>query len=746
MSSLLLFLIAINVLNVILGLLILRKNRRSAINRTFSAIIFLTVLWAGFNYLCDHPISPELAITWNRLVFTTAFLQGAFLFYFASIFPFSFRRFERISKLVLLPLGILLAIISAITNLIVSKVEFLDWGTNVVPGTLYGSFIGFMSITVIGMLILLIAKYRLSKGLEKYQLKYLFFGFFITALIVLTTNLFLPLITGNNQLAMFGPLSMVFLIAFTVYSIVRHRLMDIRLVIRKVILQILLSIIFLTFILGSIFAVATLLAKRIPDLKLVFTGAIAMTIALSFYNPLNKFLEKLANKYFFTSLYNYRATLEDLATKLTAVIEIRKVIDLIVDTIIRTMGLDRTGVLLLSPEKNSKRYLIAKVIGFNEQNGISLVRDNFLVQWLQISKKIVVREELNWLIDEAKDDVEKSKLMRLKTNMAKIEASLCIPLFSKNTLISIIVLGSKVTHDAYTLEDLQLLQTIANQASIAIENARSYEQIQDLNKNLEDKVDQQTKEIKDQNIHLEELLKMKSEFLQIASHQLRTPLSAIRGLLSMQADGDFDKLPKKEYKGQQLKMLESANRLSNIVNDLLDAMELEGGYLNFEFVPTDLGEMITAIMQELQPNYDKKGLYLKLVQSKEPLPKIEIEPKYLREALENFIDNAEKYTNKGGVTVTLSRKNNHAVISITDTGIGIPRTDMPKLFHKFSRGEKSTYQHTDGSGLGLFIAKNIIDEHRGTISIDSAGEGKGTTITVTLPLTQPSLPKNNNKK
>jgi signal transduction histidine kinase len=403
-------------------------------------------------------------------------------------------------------------------------------------------------------------------------------------------------------------------------------------------------------------------------------------------------------------------------------------------------------VLLLSPEKNSKRYLISKVIGFNEQNGISLVRDNFLVQWLQNNKKIVVREELNWLIEEAKDDAEKSKLMRLKANMAKIEASLCIPLFSKNTLISIIVLGSKVTHDAYTLEDLQLLQTIANQASIAIENARSYEQIQDLNKNLEDKVDQQTKEIKDKNIHLQELLKMKSEFLQIASHQLRTPLSAIRGLLSMQADGDFDKMPKEEVKTQQQRMLESSNRLSNIVNDLLDAMELEGGYLNFEFAPTDLGEMITAIMQELQPNYDRKGLYIKLVQPKEPLSKVEAEPKYLREALENFIDNAEKYTNKGGTTVTLSRKNNHAIISITDTGIGIPKTDMPKLFQKFSRGEKSTYQHTDGSGLGLFIAKNIIDEHRGTINIDSPGEGKGTTITITLPLTQPSLPKNNNRK
>jgi len=101
----------------------------------------------------------------------------------------------------------------------------------------------------------------------------------------------------------------------------------------------------------------------------VFTGSFAMVIALLFMDPLRKFFEKLANRYFFTSLYNYQATLEELATKLTTVIEMPKVIDLIVDTIIKTMGLDRARVLLLSNERNANRYLIAKVIGFNEQIG-----------------------------------------------------------------------------------------------------------------------------------------------------------------------------------------------------------------------------------------------------------------------------------------------------------------------------------------------------------------------------------------
>lgn len=204
----------------------------------------------------------------------------------------------------------------------------------------------------------------------------------------------------------------------------------------------------------------------------------------------------------------------------------------------------------------------------------------------------------------------------------------------------------------------------------------------------------------------------------------------------MQADGDLDKLPKEEQKKEQQHMLASANRLSNIVNDLLDAMELEGGNLNFQFQDVDLVKIIKEIADELKSNYDKKGIKFKLHAPKD-FPHIEAEPKMLREALENVINNAEKYTNKGGVTVTLSKANKHITIQVKDTGIGIPESDKSKLFEKFSRGEKSTYQHTDGSGLGLFITKNVFIEHHGDITLESEGEDKGTTVIISLPITQP---------
>lgn len=241
--------------------------------------------------------------------------------------------------------------------------------------------------------------------------------------------------------------------------------------------------------------------------------------------------------------------------------------------------------------------------------------------------------------------------------------------------------------------------------------------------------------LQDANRHLKELLKMKSEFITIASHQLRTPLTAIRGLLDMQAKGDFDRLDAAKRKDLQKDMLLAANRLNNIVNDLLDALEVEGG-LHLEFKPVDIAKIIQEAIKTLQFNYDKKKLYLKF-EKIGLIPKIEAADKYAREIFVNLIDNAEKYMEAGGTTVTVKQVSDKIEVRVKDTGIGITKEDYQRLFEKFSRGKKAALIHTDGSGLGLFIVKKIVGEHHGTIKFESEGLGKGTTFIVNLPIKQP---------
>ncbi|MBI1833754.1 MAG: hypothetical protein HYR90_02920 [Candidatus Andersenbacteria bacterium] len=247
-------------------------------------------------------------------------------------------------------------------------------------------------------------------------------------------------------------------------------------------------------------------------------------------------------------------------------------------------------------------------------------------------------------------------------------------------------------------------------------------------------------ELSEANTHLKELMDIKTEFLQIASHQLRTPLTSLRGLLAMQAEGGFDQLPDQERRGMHKNMNSAANNLNNIVNDLLDAMELEGGKLNFTWEQVDIMRLLQESVDTLKPAYDKKGLTIAF-NKPVALPKVEADTSYLRQVFLNIINNAEKYTEKGGLVITPTLKTGRVEISFKDTGIGIDPPELPKLFGKFVRGKKSALIHTDGSGLGLFIIKKIVEEHRGSVTLESEGIGKGSTVLVTLPLKQV---KNNN--
>jgi len=745
MSSNEIVLTLIFIVNSVLSIFVFSKNRRNIINIIFSLFIFSIGVWS----LSLALIQITTAMIWSHVTMISGVSMGTFFLVFSKVFP---RADKKISSLTLF-LFIFPAIIFIILvflNLIVEGIEVKEGVATPVLGPLYPLFMIYVIVYAGYAIVSLALKYKRATGISRMQLKYLFLGFSSFVLAIIITNIILPAV-GMVQLTFLAPAFSLLLIGSILYSIIKHRLMDIRIVLKKVMLHILISLTFLVFILGSIFAVAFFLAKRIPDLYLVFTGSFAMVIALLFLNPLRKFFEKLANRYFFTSLYNYQATLEELATKLTTVIEMPKVINLIVDTIMKTMGLDRAGVLLLSNERNANRYLIAKVIGFNEQNGVSLVRDNYLVQWLTSNKKMVVYEELDWMIEKSRDNNARSGMMRLKANMKKIEASLCMPLMSKGKLVSIIVLGNKVTGDAYTVEDFRLLQTISNQAAVAIENSRLYQQIQDFNKNLQTKVNEQTTDIKNKNIRLEKLLQIRSEFLDIASHQLRTPVSMIRGVLSMIRDGDLKRLPKAKQRQFIENAWEKGAKLDTIINDILAASELDTQkfQVDSQTPRIQLEEVVDQVVKEFSMEAEERGIELTWHKPATPLPKIKGHANFLEQAINNLVGNALKYTpstrmakearsqrgEKGVVEVGISQVKNDIVVKVSDNGIGIPKEEIKKLFDKFARASNATAMYTDGSGLGLFIVKEIIDGHKGKVWVKSE-LNKGSMFYISLSIAE----------
>jgi signal transduction histidine kinase len=227
---------------------------------------------------------------------------------------------------------------------------------------------------------------------------------------------------------------------------------------------------------------------------------------------------------------------------------------------------------------------------------------------------------------------------------------------------------------------------------------------------------------------------MKTEFVSISAHQLRTPLSAIKWTLKMFLDGDLGKITKEQ--GEFLeKIYQSNERMINLINDLLNVTRIEEGRYLYNPVLADIVQICQSVIDSYKEEMEKKNLKFIFEKPKE-LPKVRVDVEKISLAIQNLLENAIRYNREGGeIEITLEEKEGKIKFSIKDTGIGIPKNQQHRVFIKFFRAPNALRMETEGSGLGLFITKNIIEAHGGKIWFESE-EGKGTTFYFTLPVAQ----------
>ncbi|MEI8060829.1 MAG: ATP-binding protein [Candidatus Berkelbacteria bacterium] len=231
--------------------------------------------------------------------------------------------------------------------------------------------------------------------------------------------------------------------------------------------------------------------------------------------------------------------------------------------------------------------------------------------------------------------------------------------------------------------------------------------------------------------HEREIDKAKTEFVSLASHQLRTPLSSVNWFAEMLLAGDAGKLTKQQTEFVE-KIYAGNQRMVDLVNSLLNVSRIELGTFSVEPEPTDVVEISKSVIEELTPQIKTKKLKIK--ENYEKIPKFSADPKLVRIVLQNLLSNAVKYTPDGGsVESNISLKDKNILINVKDSGYGIPKDQQDKIFSKLFRADNVREKDTEGTGLGLYIVKSIVDNSGGKISFDSA-ENKGTTFHVALPL------------
>ncbi len=244
------------------------------------------------------------------------------------------------------------------------------------------------------------------------------------------------------------------------------------------------------------------------------------------------------------------------------------------------------------------------------------------------------------------------------------------------------------------------------------------------------KLEETNTSLENANVKLKSLDKLKTEFVSLASHQLRSPLTAIKGYASMLSEGDYGEVSK-EAKDAVMRIYQSSINLTTVVEDLLNVTKIESGGMQYTMASFDLSKVAEDEAKDLSITAEKRGLKLNYNSDGENLCMVNGDKEKIRQVIINFIDNSIKYTKEGSIDVSVKNNNNKVIFCVKDTGMGMTQEIKEGLFHKFARGDGAR-MNTTGSGLGLYLAKEIALAHKGRVWVESEGIGKGSSFYLEL--------------
>lgn len=719
-------LLAISVPNLVLGSFILLRNLKDKTNRFFSGFAFSVGLWAlglaGFIFSSDETIALLWARGYYMAAASIALFFAGFCFSYTNLWP----NFSKTTRALIYIPSILIGIMLVFyPQLLMTGIRYNDWGKEVILNwqgyTLYTVY--FIAHVIPGFIVLYKGMVN-SRGVDRIYLKYIFSGMTIAFALGATFNLFYPA-AGNYRYIWVGPLFTVFYVAFISYAIVKHKLFDIRFFVARS-LGYALSI----FAVAAIYGLATFLLfntiifERINSELGQSISYTVLAVLISFtFQPLKRFFDRVTNKYFYKDAYESQELLNSLNSSLVSVSNVEDILEqtcLLVEQYIKPsyVGFFVEG----AGGGYSKHYLT----GQNKPKNIDTVE--------KIASKMPRRLVL---IDE---DNDMSHELHQKATNSNIGLVAKLSSEAENSQIkAFIVLGQKKSGSLYSSQDSKVMEIIADELVIAIQNALRFEEIQQFNVTLQKKVDDATRKLRHANEKLIALDQTKDDFISMASHQLRTPLTSIKGYVSMVIEGDVGKVSKQQHKLLDQAFL-SSQRMVYLIADLLNVSRLKTGKFVIDQKPTNLVSLVEGELEQLKESAKNRKLNLTFEKPK-TFPDLMMDETKTRQVVMNFADNAIYYTPAGGnIKVAVVEKPETIEFTVTDNGIGVPKSEQHNLFSKFYRAGNARKARPDGTGLGLFMAKKVIIAQGGTI-IFKTKEGKGSTFGFSFNKNKLKVPK-----
>lgn len=706
---------------LVFGILVFFKDKRNIVKQTVGLITLSTAVW-GFGYWFWLTSSEHsVALFWSRVLSVGSTLIPLFYFHWIMALLGLHKKKERLIRLFYILTGIFIML--GFTQYFIKDVEprsvFPFWP---VPGLAYHFYLFFSyAVMVVYTGVNIIRSYRSSFGYKKEQLKYIIIasvlGFGGGA-----TNFFLwykiPILPYGTALVFLYP------ILFT-YAVVKYRLMDIRRLVSKsliyfvLVLMVAFAFTSITFLTASVFESVT----RISKLMVALLVSLIVVLGI---DPLKKFLSLWTDKIFFRGKVDYANVLTETSTIIAKEIFLDRLVDSLMKKLSSELKIKKVDIYL-SREKSGQ------LESCNNDACSRIDNKSPLYSYLLTQHGPLVVEELEGRLGDLTEGKSKHKLASLLEQLEEMGAVFVMPIYKEGELAGAIICGEKLSGDVYSDEDINLFEVLAPQLALALDKSSLYEESLAFGRKLKVEVDKATRDLKKANKRLIDLDKLKTEFISVASHQLRTPLSGVKGYLSMLLDGDFGFLSDVQKKVIN-DLYNNNERLVRLVNVFLNISRIESGRLRLDKKQANFSVLLKSAVNQMVTAAKNKQLTLEYVGSKGKIPKLEIDADKIMDVVLNLIDNAIKYSVQGAIKVKAMVEAKTVRVEVSDEGVGIEKDQLDKLFNKFIRGRGAGKLNTSGSGLGLFIAKKIIEMHGGKIWGESRGKNQGSVFIFELPI------------
>ena len=681
--------------SAVLAIFVFSRNPKSRINQIFSLFAFTVAGWSLCYFLWLRAGNGRLAEVYLRtLMLFVIFIPTTFTHFILTLLKVDVdKRINLSNYLVSSLLGL-----TVYTRLFASDIgPFLVFPYWLKPGILFSFHATHFFANVIYSHFLMLRTLKRGSAILRNQVRYVLIGTaigYISGAINYLTWYRIPIPPFLN------PLVSLYVGTVT-YAIIRHQLLDIEVVIKR-------TVVFAGLV-ASVVAVVSLMAfvsqdllARVITIPRWLSNVLAAAIIAAVYGPLRNWLVNVTDRYLFQKKYDYKELLRTFTDEVVTVLDLRQLVEMTVERLASTIKLEACALLLLNRER--RRYEIAASRGVKEVT-LSINEDDALIALLRRTQDPVLRDAPGKMPD------------RVEGCLDQLHATVCLPLVLHDELIGLLCLGKKKSDEEYTKDDLDILMPLAKTEAIAISNAQLVVEVAQ-----------------------KEKLAVIGTLAAAINHEVCNPLNNVKvqseGFLIKLRKGLFDHLSKEELTKKFTELLQSSmvevdrsaaitTRLSNFAKPAREPIS----------EAVDIEQAVDEVKALLGHDFE---LNMIRIQQEIPggLPPIRADRRQIQEILFNLIRNAGQAIERNGTITVRARHslNGRVQIEIQDTGCGIPEEHLGKLFTPFF----TTKGESQGTGLGLFVAKRLVERNEGTIAANST-RGVGTTFTLEFPAHESAL-------